>query len=89
MEKTRTDDLYGRIDLSKTHFEVNVAMTTILKPNPAHLRIIYDNYCKFKKFASVTPLHDAMILNDDIEYGRRTLKLKCAAVGTGMFSGDS
>lgn len=67
MEKTRTDDLYGRIDLSKTHFEVNVAMATILKPNPAHLRIIYDNYCKFKKFASVTPLHDAMILNDDIE----------------------
>ena len=67
MEKTHTDDLYTRINLERTDYEVNVAMATILQPNINELRLIYYDYCKYKEFASVTPLHDAMMLNDDIE----------------------
>tara|TARA_R110000822_G_scaffold13766_2_gene48722 strand:+ start:169 stop:618 length:450 start_codon:yes stop_codon:yes gene_type:complete len=67
MERTSTDDLYCRIDLSKTNFTVNVAMATILLPDTDQIRQIYHDYCKYKKFASVTPLYDAKILNQDIE----------------------
>ena len=67
MEKTQIDDLYTRINLERTDYDVQVAMATILKPNVRELRKIYYDYCKYKEFASVTPLHDAMRLNDDIE----------------------
>ena len=62
MEKTHTDDLYTRINLEKTDYEVNVAMATILQPNIDELRLIYYDYCKHKEFASVTPLHDVEVI---------------------------
>jgi|TARA_R110000772_G_scaffold60728_1_gene137036 hypothetical protein len=67
MEKTRVNDLYCCINLDQTNYEVEVSMATILQPEPDALRQIYNDYCCYKEFASVTPLHDAMILNDDIE----------------------
>jgi len=67
MEKTHIDDLYTRINLAQTDYKVDIAMATLLQPDPDTLRKIYYEYCKHKKFASVTPLHDAMMHNPDIE----------------------
>ena len=67
MEKTHTDDLYSRINLEKTNYQVSTAMATLLKVPTDELQKIYNDYCKYKEFSSVTPLHNAMMLNSDIE----------------------
>ena len=67
MEKTHIDDLYSRIDLKQTNYKVEVAMATLLQVPTDELQQIYNDYCKYKQFASVTPLHNAMMLNSDIE----------------------
>ena len=67
MKKTHTDDLYSRIDLEKTNYTVSTAKATLLKVPTDQLQKIYNDYCKYKEFSSVTPLHNAMMLNSDIE----------------------
>lgn len=67
MEKSRIDYLYTRINLEKTDYEVSLPMATILKPNVYELREIYFDYCRYKQFPSVPVIHDAEIINDDIE----------------------
>ena len=60
-------DIYARIDLSKTNYRMSKSAVLFENPPVEQLQEIYDHYCKYKQFASVTPLHNAMMLNSDME----------------------
>jgi len=67
MEKTNVDNLYTRINLEKTNYDICLPMAILLKPDSAQIRNIYYSYCKYKKFKSCPIIHDAEILGKDIE----------------------
>jgi len=52
--------MYARIDLLKTNYYCNkLDWKLIENPNPVELNIIYQDYCRHKKFSSVMPIFDS------------------------------
>ena len=49
-------NIYARIDLSKTNYEIMPICKRIKNPNPVMLERIYNAYCVHKKFKSVMPI---------------------------------
>ena len=50
---------FARIDLSKTHYDINVKWEYQTQPDIVKLNIIYRDYCKHKRFASVMPIFNS------------------------------
>ena len=50
---------FARIDLSKTHYPINVEWMYMSKPDISALNAIYRAYCTHKRFASVMPIFDS------------------------------
>lgn len=50
---------FARVDLSKTNYnEIDMPWGYMARPDWSDLKIIYQQYCQYKKFASVMPLFD-------------------------------
>lgn len=49
-------NLYARIDLKQTNYEILPNCKKIKNPNPVVLERIYNAYCMHKKFKSVMPI---------------------------------
>ena len=62
---------FGRIDLSKTNYEITVQWQYLPNPDIPALNNIYKTYCKHKNFPSVMPIFDSQYtdpLTDVIGY---------------------
>ena len=49
-------ELYGRIDLSKTNYNVTLEYKVLQHPDVERISSIYRDYCLYKQFESVMPL---------------------------------
>jgi len=60
---------YGRINLTKTNYELCDNASILINPNIEALNIIYTDYCRYKRFQSVEPLfYHEIVMNDVIGY---------------------
>jgi len=50
---------FARIDLSKTNYKPTVKWAKLVYPDIDQLNIIYRDYCRHKRFASVMPIFDS------------------------------
>lgn len=57
---------YGRIDLTKTNYQLDPDATLLLNPDIEALKEIYAHYCGYKRFKSVEPLFSYEILKSDV-----------------------